>query len=158
MDYYKNLDDYEKALDNLSKTLKKVGDEMNEWKLSLNAPGKGGVVKESDEPKPVPLSITPEELKQHLLEKLSKKESEETILAKSLRATGDCRELSAKMDCVLSVIENIMNYIKNSEDLPEEVADAAKEYCYDVVERSMVVHEQIYTTLNKQADMVNQIL
>lgn len=155
---YKNVGDYEQALNKLSEAVSNMGNELNEWKLSLNAPGKGGIVKESDEPKPVPLAITPEELKQHLLEKLSKKESEETILAKSLRATGDCRELSAKMDCVLSVIENIMNYIKSSEDLPEEVADAAKEYCYDVVERSMVVHEQIYTTLNKQADMVEQIL
>ena len=155
---YKNIGDYEQALDKLSEAVSNMGSELNEWKQSLNAPGKGGVVKESDEPKPVPLTITPEELKQHLLEKLFKQESEETILAKSLRATGDCRELSAKMDCVLSVVENIMNYIKNSEDLPEEVADAAKEYCYDVVERSMVVHEQIYTTLNKQADMVEQIL
>lgn len=155
---YKNIGDYEQALNKLSEAVSNMGNELNEWKLSLNAPGKGGIVKEGDEPKPVPLTITPEELKQHLLEKLSKKESEETILAKSLRATGDCRELSAKMDCILSVVENIMNYITNSEDLPEEVADAAKEYCYDVVERSMIVHEQIYTTLNKQADMVEQIL
>lgn len=155
---HKNIRDYEQALNKLSEVVSNMCNGLNEWKASLNAPGKGGVVKESDEPKTVPLTITPEELKQHLLEKLSKKESEETILAKSLRATGNCRELSAKMDCVLSVVENIMNYITNSEDLPEEVADAAKEYCYDVVERSMVVHEQIYITLNKQADMVKQIL
>ena len=155
---YKNIGDYEQALNKLSEAVSNMGSELNEWKSTLNKPGKGGVVKESDEPKTVPLTITPKELKQHLLEKLAKKESEENLLAKSLRATGDCRELSAKMDCVLSLIENIMNYIKDSEDLPEEVADAAKEYCYDVVERSMVVHEQIYTTLNKQADMVEQIL
>lgn len=155
---YKNIGDYEQALNKLSEAVSNMGNELNEWKSTLNKPGKGGVAKESDEPKPVPLTITPEELKQHLLEKLAKKENEENILAKSLRATGDCRELSAKMDCVLSLIKNIMNYIKDSEDLPEEVADAAKEYCYDVVERSMVVHEQIYTTLNKQADMVEQIL
>lgn len=155
---YKNIGDYEKALNSLSEAVSNMGNELNEWKLSLNTPNKGGVVKESDEPKPVPLDIAPEELKQHLLEKLSKQESEETILAKSLRAVGDCRELSAKMDCVLSLMENIMCYIKESEDLPEEVADAAKEYCYDVVERSMVVHEQIHITLDKQADMVKQIV
>lgn len=154
---YKNIGDYEQVLNKLSEAVSNMGSELNEWKLVINKPGKGGVVKESDEPKPVPLEITPEELKQRLLEKLSKKESEET-LAKSLRAVGDCRELSAKMDCVLSLMENIMCYIKESEDLPEEVADAAKEYCYDVVERSMVVHEQIHTTLTKQADMVQQIL
>lgn len=154
---YKNIGDYEQALNKLSEAVSNMGNELNEWKLVINKPGKGGIVKESDEPKPVPLEITPEELKQHLLEKLSKKESEE-VLAKSLRAVGDCRELSAKMDCVLSLIENIMNYIKESEDLPEEIADTAKEYCYDVVERSMVVHEQIHTTLTKQADMVQQIL
>lgn len=154
---YKNIEDYEQALNKLSEAVKDIGDKLNECKFSLNTANKGGVVKESDEPKPVPLEITPEELKQHLLEKLSKRESEET-LAKSLRAVGDCRELSAKMDCVLSLMENIMNYIKESEDLPEEVADAAKEYCYDVVERSMVVHEQIYATLDKQADMVEQIV
>lgn len=154
---YKNIGDYEQALNKLSEAVSNMGNELNEWKLVINKPGKGGIVKESDEPKPVPLEITPEELKQHLLEKLSKKESEE-VLAKSLRAVGDCRELSAKMDCVLSLIENIMNYIKESEDLPEEIADTAKEYCYDVVERSMVVHEQIHTTLAKQADMVQQIL
>lgn len=154
---YKNIGDYEQALNKLSEVVKDIGDKLNECKFNLNTANKGGVVKESDEPKPVPLTITPEELKQHLLEKLSKKESEET-LAKSLRAVGDCRELSAKMDCVLSLMENIMCYIKKSEDLPEEVADAAKEYCYDVVERSMVVHEQIYATLDKQADMVEQIV
>lgn len=154
---YKNIGDYEQALNKLSEAVSNMGNELNEWKLVINKPGKGGIVKESDEPKPVPLEITPEKLKQHLLEKLSKKENE-AILAKSLRAVGDCRELSAKMDCVLSLIENIMNYIKESEDLPEEIADTAKEYCYDVVERSMVVHEQIHTTLTKRADMVQQIL